>query len=318
MNNTIISNLEALLKEAQASKETKDKFRVRAYLNAIKEIKNCGYEIKSGKQALDLKGVGKKIAEKIQEIVDTGELHQVDKSDLEKTKVLSLFAKIWGVGPVRALELWEEGARTIQDVEEFYFELLNDNQKIGLKYFNDLQKRICRKEVEKISKIITNEIKIIQKKLKWNVKHKVCGSFRRKAKTCGDMDLLICEMSGEPILNKLVERLTKKGILIEQLGLGSTKYLGITKTSDDIAFRIDIEVIKPHEWVYAMLYFTGSGSFNEHQRLIAKKMGYSLSEHGLKDVKTGEYVMGIESEREIFDFLGMDYLTPSQRETFRK
>jgi DNA polymerase/3'-5' exonuclease PolX len=76
---------------------------------------------------------------------------------------------------------------------------------------------------------------------------------------------------------------------------------------------VDFEVIEEKEWPFALLYFTGSGAFNERQRLIAKKMGYSLSEHGLRDVDTGEYVSGIKNERQIFEFLGMDYLPPWDR-----
>jgi DNA polymerase/3'-5' exonuclease PolX len=74
-----------------------------------------------------------------------------------------------------------------------------------------------------------------------------------------------------------------------------------------------METIKPHEWPFALLYFTGSGTFNERQRLVAKKMGYSLSEHGLKDVDTKEYVPGLTSEKDIFKFLDMTYLVPWDR-----
>lgn len=314
MSNTlIIANLQVLLKEARSSKDTKDRFRAKAYANAIKSIGNSSSELKSGKDALLLPGIGKNIAEKIQEIIDTGVLHQVDSDKLEQTKVLSLFATIWGVGPVKAQALWDAGARTISDIENSFQHLLNDNQKIGLKYFDDLQQRVPRSKVEEIAKTINNQIRKIQTKLKWVVKSRVCGSYRRKAETCGDMDILLCEDDNNPVLSELVARLTKTGLLIETLGIGPTKYMGITRTSTGVAFRIDMEVIKPHEWPFALLYFTGSGPFNEKQRLIAKKMGYSLSEHGLKDVELGSYVKGITSERKIFEFLGMDYLSPWDR-----
>lgn len=314
LNDLIICNLEALLKEAQTSKEVKDRFRAKAYINAIKEIKNCTIEITSGKDSLKLNGIGKKIADKIQEIIDTGELHQVNKEDLVKTKILSLFSSIWGIGPVKALELLEAGAKTINDLQKKNFiNLLNDNQKIGLKYYKDLQKRVDRNKVELIYNKILNEIKNIKKEFNWKIKIKICGSFRRIAETCGDMDILLCEKDGNPILEELVSRLSKNGILIEQLGLGKTKYLGITTISDGTAFRIDMEVIKPCEWPYALLYFTGSGRFNEKQRLIAKKMGYSLSEHGLKNLNTGEYLKGVINEKGIFEFLKMPFIAPNKR-----
>lgn len=315
-NALIIANLQVLLKTAQSSTETKDRFRARAYRNAIKAIKDCGHQIESGKDAQQLNGVGKQIASKIQEIIDTGKLKQVDDlggEQLEKTKILGQFTGVWGVGPVKAQELWDMGARSIEDIKTDYQHLLNDNQLRGLKYYDDLQKRIPRKEVLKISRKILSVVRQIQSDFEWSIKARVCGSFRRKAETCGDMDVLLCEADNNKIMTELVDRLTVSGILIETLGLGDTKYLGITKTSDGTAFRIDMEMVRPEEWPFAMLYFTGSGPFNERQRLVAKKMGFSLSEHGLKEIDTGEYVKGIKSERAIFEFLDMDYLAPEDR-----
>ena len=77
MNNLIISNLQVLLKTVQASlkdiKDPKEKtacnFRIKAYQNAIKAITNCDHELISGKDAEKLPGIGKKTAEKIQEII---------------------------------------------------------------------------------------------------------------------------------------------------------------------------------------------------------------------------------------------------------
>jgi len=315
-NALITANLQVLLKEAQSSKETKDRFRARAYRNAIKALENCSYELESGKDALQLPGIGKKIADKIQEIIDTGKLHQVDElgaDQLERTKILTEFTAIWGVGPVKAQELWDMGARSIEDIKEDHQHLLNDNQKIGLRYFDDLKERIPRWQVEEIARKVTAEVRQIQRDLGWSVKSRICGSYRRKVATCGDMDVLLCETNDQPVLNEIVDRLTKAGLLIETLGIGPTKYMGVTKTSTGAAFRIDMEVIKPHEWPFALLYFTGSGPFNERQRLVAKKMGYSLSEHGLKNVEIGTFEKGITSERQIFEFLGMKYLAPWDR-----
>lgn len=315
-NDLIISNLQVLLKEAQTSKETKDRFRARAYRNAIKVISGCNYQIESGKDAQKLNGIGKKIADKIQEIIDTGELHQVEElgpEKIAKTKTLTLFNKIWGVGPVKAQELWDMGARSLKDIKDDHIHLLTDNQKIGLRYFKDLQQRMPRWQVDEIAKVVQAEIRQICRDLRWTVTSRVCGSYRRKLPTCGDMDVLLCAKKDQGILKELVDRLSKKKVFIETLGIGPTKYMGITKTSTGLAFRVDLEVIQEDEWPFALLYFTGSGIFNERQRLIAKKMGYSLSEHGLRDVDTGEYVAGIKNELQIFEFLDMKYLPPWDR-----
>ena len=317
-NELIVSNLQVLLKEAQSSNVAKDRFRANAYRKAIKAISNLDYPLESGKDALELAGVGKKIAEKIQEIIDTGELHQVEElgpEKLEKTKVLTAFNKIWGVGPVKAATLWDAGARSIADISKNkkLQGLLNDNQKVGLKYYEDLQKRIPRWQVDELKKKIMNQIRSFNTETGLKVRARVCGSYRRKAQNSGDMDLLITEETDIPVLNGIVDKLTNTGIIIETLGLGPSKYMGIVKTSDGTAFRLDIEAVKMAEWPFALVYFTGSGGFNEKQRQIAKKKGYSLSEHGMKDVETGVYAKGIKNERDIFDFLGMKYLAPWDR-----
>jgi len=320
-NELILSNLQVLLKEAQSGKEVKDRFRARAYRNAIKEIKKLTIPIRSGADAAKLPGIGKKIADKIQEIIDTGELHQVQElgtEQLEYNKGLQLFTKIWGVGPVKAKELWKAGARTVKDIETNpnVYDLLNDNQKIGLQYFDDLQKRIPQSRIEPVVEEIKKGIRDLNIEHNLKIRSRVCGSFRRKKPTLGDMDLLVIEENDVPVINLIVDALKERGIILESLGLGPTKYMGIIRVStenDEIAFRLDIESVKKEEWPFALLYFTGSGGFNEQQRLVAKKMGYRLSEHGIKEVDTGVMVSGIETEKDIFDFLGMKYLPPWDR-----
>ena len=307
MNSQIVEALEILLNEAKRGTASSDPFRVKAYAKAITVVKSAPHEITSGEQAVAL-GVGKKIAEKIDEIVATGSLRQIRNVDLSKAEVTTEFGKIWGVGPVKARALYDAGARTITDVRERFSQLLNDKQRIGLRYFEDLQKRASRSLVDGVVQKIRAEL---AKNPGWrNLQFEVCGSYRRLSESCGDMDILLC---GEGILEPLVEQLQKRGILAETLAIGPTKYMGITKLADGSAFRIDMEVISREKWPYALLYFTGSGAINERQRYQAKKQGYSLSEHGLKIVKTGQYVPGLATEKAIFEFLGMEYLTPENR-----
>lgn len=301
MNKNILNTLQVLLEEARCSKEVNDRFRAKAYAKAIKNIESYPYEL-THDNICDL-DVGKKIRDKILEIIDTGSLRRVSKNSFEKSEVINKFTKIWGVGPVKANKLWELGARSLNDVHK-HKDILTDNAIIGLKYYEDFQIRQKREEVEKTAFKISRKILEINPRLKL----RVCGSFRRRVQTCGDLDILI---SGKDCLKNLVQKLQDEGLLQESLGIGKTKYMGICIVAGR-AFRIDIEFIKPEEWAFALLYFTGSGPFNERQRSIAKQKGYSLSEHGIKNVKTGEYVR-LNTERQIFNFLGMKYLAPWDR-----
>lgn len=319
MNQRIIKNLEILKREAELSNGRTNRFRIRAYDKAINAIKRSEKEITSGKEAQKLEGIGKKTAEKIEEIIRTGGLEQVRKIDekrINKSETIERFKQIWGVGPMKAKKLWEMGARSIEEIREKYQESLNDKQRIGLKYYQDLNERVKRSEVTKLVNILKREIKRYSNERKLEIKIEFCGSYRRKNETCGDMDILLCIKNKEreiDYLKQLIERLKEKEILHETLGIGKTKYMGIIKTSNGRAFRIDMEIVDENEWPFALLYFTGSGNFNAKQRSIAKEKGYSLSEHGLKNSKTGEYVSGIKTEKDIFEFLDMDYLEPQER-----
>jgi hypothetical protein len=79
------------------------------------------------------------------------------------------------------------------------------------------------------------------------------------------------------------------------------------------ARRVDILYTYPEHYPYAILYFTGSKEFNVAMRKWALDHGYSLNEHGLTNMSTGEHVEGLATEKNIFDFLGLEYIEPTNR-----
>lgn len=62
----------------------------------------------------------------------------------------------------------------------------------------------------------------------------------------------------------------------------------------------------------ALLYFTGSGSFNKKMRSVAINAGYLLNEYGLFKRDTKKMIK-VKSEKDIFDILNMEYLEPQFR-----
>jgi DNA polymerase/3'-5' exonuclease PolX len=310
---SIIDNLTIMLNIAKNGNTVQDGFRIKAYQQAIKNI--AAFNEPITEQSISSIKLGAKIKEKVLEIIRTGSLHQVnnmDNTEYNKIVLLEQFSKIWGVGPKKAQILYDAGAKSIDDIRKRFTHLLNANQIKGLKHYDDLQKRISIDKVAEIEKAIEPIILQYQRDNNVNLRYRVCGSYRRKQPTCGDMDILFCEKDNKIVLADIVKLLLDKDILSDTLGLGKTKYLGLS-IMPGIAFRIDFEVVKTEEWPFALLYFTGSGTFNEKQRYIAKQMGYRLSEHGLYSLKDKAYVKGITSEKEIFDFLGMEYLEPWNR-----
>jgi len=297
----------AALKEKHISEG--DKWRSIAYSKAIRAIKESHLPIASGEQAMMLPGVGKSIGAKIEEILTTGELQAVDarlKMELERQSTIELFMGVWGIGPKKANMLYDQGYRDLEELEDAP---LTEQEKIGLKYYNDFQEKIPRAEIEKVRPTIEE----IFFALDSGGKFCICGSFRRGVASSGDIDILISSstIKGQDLLKMYVAKLHRLNFLSDDLAMGPTKYMGVAQIGGK-GRRIDIRSLPYNSWGTGVLYFTGSGSFNEMMRAEAKRMGFMLSEYNLKNVKTEETIFA-QTEKEIFKALGMKYVPPEKR-----
>ena len=99
------------------------------------------------------------------------------------------------------------------------------------------------------------------------------------------------------------------------------KSLTIGEIKGSIPRRIDFLYSPPNEYAFATLYFTGSKAFNTVMRQRALNLGYTLNEHGLSEMKSGKKGEKIDidfpSEESIFEFLGMKYKEPKEREGYK-
>ncbi|KAI8901784.1 hypothetical protein BC833DRAFT_576120 [Globomyces pollinis-pini] len=312
-NQIILMELDRLLKRYTAEG---DQWRVKAYKTAINIIRSLPNQIKSGAEAYKIKGIGKKIAEKIQEILDTGTLRK-NQNEPESVPVLIEFTKIYGVGPAQAQAWYREGMRTIDDIK--HRNDLTHAQTLGLEYFDDLNCRIPREEVGEIGKLVDQMIKEKYP----SVTTIIGGSYRRGKKDCGDIDILMysTKPKSENVLKHIIEYLEHKGLITHVLVSSDSILRGICCLNNGKQRRIDLLWIKKEELGAALIYFTGNDIFNRKLRFLAKKKGLSLNHHGLyKDVVRikgkksikGERIAG-ESEEEIFQILGVPYKPPTER-----
>ena len=196
---------------------------------------------------------------------------------------------------------------------------LNDTQKIGLKYFEPLQKRIPRDEIEEFNKDFD---KIFKEVVPEGSKYEIVGSYRREAKTSGDIDVIITNNENNvAAFNNFLNKLIEKKILIEVLTRGKTKSLTIGEIDGSIPRRLDFLYTAPNEYAFATLYFTGSKAFNIVMRQRALDLGYTLNEHGLFKMTSGKKGEAVDidfpTEESIFEFLGMKYREPKQREGYK-
>jgi len=317
MNDQIVQVLKQLLKQ-YASQGGKT-FQIKAIKKGLKNIETHESKIPSGVYAKkNIVGVGKGLSERIDEILRTGTLGELITND--QTRILQELCSVFGIGPKKAKTLYDDGYRSIVDLQKGVAAnklKLPHHTLLGLKYYEDMETRIPRGEVSKLSKILKRAIKTVDKGLVFEV----CGSYRRGARTCGDMDVLMSHpgVSGDiaeyKFLEKLVEVLGKIGFLVGHLTTkGGKKYMGLCKLeAHSKARRIDIRCVDWSAYYPAMIYFTGSKNFNIKIRRKALELGYSLSEYGFKNEETGELVT-VNSEEELFEIIEEDYVQPTARE----
>jgi len=290
-------------------------FRARAYQKAQETLMSYPDDIISVEQLKGKPGIGSTILEKLNEFVNTGTLKILER---EKNNPVNILGEIYGVGPKKAKELLEKGVTTIEQLKERSNELLNDIQKVGLKYYEDILKRIPRSEIEEYKKIFEKDFKrVSQTYTDSESRMEIVGSYRRGAESSGDIDVIITSET-PTVFIKFIDELIKEKIIVEVLSRGPTKCLVITKLpSSDVARRVDFLYTTPEEYPFSVLYFTGSKIFNTVMRHEALQMGLTMNEHGLYKMegkKKGPKVDAVfKDEKDIFDYLNLVYKSPIER-----
>jgi DNA polymerase/3'-5' exonuclease PolX len=312
----IIDALDVLRKRDVAEKQP---FKARAYAMVIKQLQQLD-DIHSFEDLQGIKGIGEQIEKKIKEVLATGSLRMAEKAkEIYHLDSLDAFQKIYGVGPVKATELVKLGYRTIDELKDASKKnslLLNDKHRVGLCYYDDLLQRIPREEMDIHRKYL---YEFLPAELVFDTE--IVGSYRRKAETSGDIDMLIRVPTNVDskevalLLQDYVQTLQKEAYIEEVLALGDHKCMAICRIHPDKpARRLDLLIVPHEEYAYSLLYFTGSDRFNVAFRQHALTRGYTLNEHVLtpirEDVNEAPFM---ETEKDIFAFLGLRYIDPAYR-----
>ena len=300
--------IELMEKLADIMLKQGEPFRARAYQKAQETIMAYPSDILSPNDLKGKPGIGETIMEKLNEYVQTGTLKILER---EKNNPVNILAEVYGIGPKKAKDLVDQGITSIAQLRENQ-QLLNDIQKVGLQYYEDILKRIPRSEIQDYKAIFE---KAFPKGT--DGKMEIVGSYRRGAQSSGDIDVIITSNSPR-VFTTFVDNLIKEKIILYVLSRGPTKCLVVAKIpSSDAARRVDFLYTNPEEFPFAILYFTGSKIFNTVMRHIALEKGYTMNEHGIYKMeakKKGEKVQRtFTSEEDIFDFLGLEYKSPIER-----
>uniref|UniRef100_A0A668RAG7 DNA polymerase n=1 Tax=Oreochromis aureus TaxID=47969 RepID=A0A668RAG7_OREAU len=287
-----------------------------AYRKAASTISKYPHKIKSGEEAKKLDGVGAKIAEKIDEFLQTGKLRKLEKIRNDDTSSsITFLTRVTGIGYV----VWLFNLKKIEHK-------LNHHQQIGLKYFEEFEKRIPRAEMEKMETLILGELEKVDQEYIGTI----CGSYRRGAASSGDIDILLThpnytsQTEKQPkLLHAVVDHLESIGFVTDTLSKGDTKFMGVCQLQQNdedeeeyLHRRIDIRLIPKDQYYCGVLYFTGSDIFNKNMRTHALEKGFTLNEYTIRPLgvtgMAGEPLL-VDSEKDIFDYIQYKYREPKER-----
>lgn len=284
-----------------------DQYRAKVFLEAAQKIGIYPEEIISGKDAKVKipRGIGDSIIADIDEYLKTGtsqRLEDLKSKNVERKQVLDLFMSLYGIGPVRAIDLYNQGFRNLAQL--YYKANIPESARLSIYYREHLATRIPRGEIDLVNAKFHQLFPTLDLI--------VTGSYRRGEPDSGDIDILIKNTKGIS-LEYIVGILKQHDLLVADFTPeGKSKYLGLFRLrKDGYVRRIDILLINPESWGTALLYFTGSQQFNILMRQRAKELNLRLNEYGL--YTQDKQKLDTPTEESVFNILGLRYLTPEER-----
>jgi len=332
MNDEIIKWFELLIKQLEFYVDVKTgknkliySYKVNSIKKALAVIKKIKFNIKKGTDIASYPGIGKGTIERLDEIINTGKLSEVNEADISGKHLdyVDELMKIFGIGRVKAYELYTKyNIKSIDDLKKAVKSKkidLPENIMKGIKYVDKIKQKIPRSEMNKIYFYLLE----IGLNVDVEMDVRICGSYRRERPTSNDIDVIIShpkiktksQAEKSNLLKSFVKKLEDEKFIIDSFTSEDvpTKYMGVCKLSpQDELRRIDIRFIPQESYYTAILYFTGSGEFNKRMRRVALSMGYTLNEYRLLDDK--QKPIPVESEEDVFKYLHMEYVIPKERE----
>jgi len=295
------------------------KYRVLAYstaANAIRESPVAVAELAAQGRATEVPGVGKTLAEKIDALLETGEIPAAVKLKAKFPPTLIEVTRVPGVGPKTARRLFEE--LEISSMEDLKAaaeaERIRDVKGLGPKAEENILAALERlgEPGEGPGRLLLSKVKPIAEELAAALREhpasdrvEVAGSVRRWAETCKDIDLIAT--AEEPAA--LAEHLASHPLIA---AAGTPGANGVRAQTHN-GVSVDLRIVPPAAFGNLLQHFTGSQAHNVQLREEAVARGLSVSEHGITEAESGE-VQTCATEAEVYERLGYAYVEPELRE----
>ena len=297
--------------------EGANEFRVRAYRTAARNIADFPRSISDMVQQKEnlsgLPGLGKDLAGKVAEIVNTGKLTQLEELKKKLPVELIAISKLAGLGPKKTGIIYQKlGITSIEGLEEAASaKRIRDLPGFGAKTEQKILEEIGRKAKsggEKRYKLsvameLAQPLMEYLKNTKGVKKVEAAGSYRRKKETIGDLDILVTHKKGAQVMERFVEYEDVERIISK----------GEKRSSVVLRFgmQVDLRAFTESSYGAALHYFTGSQAHNIAVRKIGVKKNLKINEYGV--FKEKNKIAG-RSEDEVYSTVELPYIEPELRE----
>ena len=289
-------------------------FKIRAYRNAGETVAAEPTSVAAfGDAALRaLPGVGKDLASRIREIAETGDTpyRQELLADFPAT-ILDLL-RLQGVGPKTVKRLYDElGVASLDTLEQ----AARDGRIRGMKGMGSKKESLILRAIDErrryAGRHLSAEVAAVARRIvealavaESQAEFVPVGSLRRRAETCGDLDILAVGAT-----SAVMTTFTELPQVTRVLGHGDTK----SSILLDGALQADLRLVRPDQKGAALQYFTGSKAHNIQLRDRAMARGLRLNEYGLTRLEDGAVIAGA-TEEGIYEALGLAWVPPELRE----
>jgi DNA polymerase (family 10) len=263
------------------------------------------------KALLEIPGVGKAMADHIEEYLKTGKVKIYEKYKKRLPMDLDQLTRVEGMGVKKAKVLYQKlGVKNLKDLEKaaktgkiaplFGFGKTTEKNILqGLEFLKRDKERFLIHEILPIARSVVEKLK----NLKEIDQISLAGSSRRRKETIGDVDILVVSKSPEKVMD----------FFVGLEGVEKVWGKGGTKASVRIkeGFDMDLRVLRKESYGSALQYFTGSKEHNVATRKIAIEKGLKLSEYGV--FKGAKRIAG-KTEEDVYKAIGLPYIEPEIRE----
>jgi len=299
-----------------------DSFRIRSFRRAAEAAEQTTVDLTEAAndtaRLMEIDGIGKGMAARLQTIAKTGSLEQRDELLAKYGAGILELLKLGGMGPKTVALLWD--AAKVGSVDQLA-EAIEAGRLKGLPRMGDKQIEKLRKGIEDYRRSVgrfridvaeeeAERIRTYLLKFKGIEKVTPAGSLRRGRETVGDLDLLATGPACEPGKTETaVEYVAKYPGIHDMIAKGENK----VSFHVDQGLQVDVRLLPSQSYGAALQYFTGSKAHNVTLRQRALKMGYTLSEWALARLDD-ESTVASATEEEIYKALKMDWMPPEMRE----